>query len=864
MKLLFMLLFVTVIKNVENGGIAFLLDDKKENRTCSISPNIRGICKQITDCKTMGNLSQSHPNICTWRNKLPIVCCPILNNQNSNIYVLHRECGRQPTQSSRHLVKRDFKITVVGGKDTKPFSWPWMVSLHIRGTNGFNYHCGASIIKDKYILTAAHCFDSRSKRHSDYIVKVGGHKRNEGRNYGVSKITIHLRYRSGQHYNDIAVLKLNSSIPNVNPICLPSNRELYDGKNVTVIGWGQTSYTGLPSEILQQAVISVIPNRQCNASYTQLRASSLPRGITSGFVCAGISSGGKDACQGDSGGPLMMTSSSGWKIIGIVSFGYQCAKQGFPGVYTRVSSYLKWISDNNEKDIKSTTIATTVKPTTIPTTVKPTTAVPTTIPTTVKSTTAVPTTIPTTVKPTTAVPTTIPTTVKSTTAVPTTIPTTVKPTTAVPTTIPTTVKPTTAVPTTIPTTVKPTTIPTTVKPTTIATTVKSTTAVPTTIATTVKSTTAVPTTIATTVKSTTAVPTTIPTTVKPTTIPTTVKPTTAVPTTIPTTVKPTTIPTTVKPTTIATTVKSTTAVPTTIATTVKSTTAVPTTIATTVKPTTTTTIDIDSTPGSAVCGRSYYSRRYYRDVNEKFNLTTEMIVGGQYTDTTYIPWICGLFNGKSSRCICGCTIISEHFVLTASHCLQSVQNARKIKIKVGNAYINKGTTHSVTRAYHYFSKWSTDYDICLLKVTSPFTFNAHVQPACLPTKKMCEKRYENYPAMVAGWGVTTAGGTPSKHLKQTTVTIKNREKCAKNYKIMGSNIHSCHICAGGNHRDSCQGDSGGPLFIYENSRWYHMGIVSFGLSCALENYPGVYTACCCYLSWINSTIYRDYRYSRKN
>ncbi|XP_067125718.1 clotting factor B-like [Centruroides vittatus] len=348
MKLLFVLLFVTVIENVVNDGIAFLLDDKRENRTCSISPNVRGICKQITDCKTMENLSKFHPNICTWRNKLPIVCCPILNNLNLNSFVLHTECGRQPTQSSRHLVKRDFKISVAGGEDAEPFSWPWMVSLHMRGTNSFNYHCGASIIKDKYILTAAHCFDSGSKRHSDYIVKGGGNKRNEGRNYGVSKITIHPRYRSGQHYNDIAVLKLNSSIPGLTPICLPSDRELYDGKNVTVLGWGQTSYAGRPSETLQKAVISVIPNHQCNASYSQLRASSLPRGITSGFVCAGISSGGKDACQGDSGGPLMMASSSTWKIIGIVSFGYQCARQGFPGVYTRVSNYLQWISDNTK------------------------------------------------------------------------------------------------------------------------------------------------------------------------------------------------------------------------------------------------------------------------------------------------------------------------------------------------------------------------------------------------------------------------------------------------------------------------------------------------------------------------------------
>ncbi|XP_023243442.1 clotting factor B-like [Centruroides sculpturatus] len=196
--------------------------------------------------------------------------------------------------------------SVVGGETASLFSWPWMASLHKRGSRSFNYQCGASIIKDRYILTAAHC------------------------------------------YNDIAILKLNSSILNVTPVLMPSRKNRYNGKIATVIGWGDTSYGGRPAESLQQAAIRVIPNNQCNASYSRLKISSLPKGITSEFLCAGISTGGKDACQGDSGGPLVTSSSSGYRIIGIVSFGYQCAKPGFPGVYTRVSNYLKWISDNTK------------------------------------------------------------------------------------------------------------------------------------------------------------------------------------------------------------------------------------------------------------------------------------------------------------------------------------------------------------------------------------------------------------------------------------------------------------------------------------------------------------------------------------
>lgn len=352
-SLMIMTLNLSLIKIQMKGDVVYDSDDWIENRACSIRRNLDGTCKRISDCQRLTSLSNSRPKICFWDLKEPIVCCPVERERetnNSRFVLAKAVCGEKPKTSPHLNKKHDFRISVVGGETAVPFSWPWMVSIHKRSSTGFEYLCGGCIISNQFILTAAHCFGSGIRAYSEYIVKIGGHKSSEGIDYGVEKITVHPNYIDGQYYHDIAIIKLSLIIPiNISPACLPSEKDFYaPGKNTTIIGWGTTSFAGQSAEDLQEAVVNVVSNAQCNHSYARLKQPSLPRGITAGFLCAGISTGGKDACQGDSGGPLMIkdTSSSAWKVIGVVSFGYQCATAGFPGVYTRVSSYLQWIFNN--------------------------------------------------------------------------------------------------------------------------------------------------------------------------------------------------------------------------------------------------------------------------------------------------------------------------------------------------------------------------------------------------------------------------------------------------------------------------------------------------------------------------------------
>jgi secreted trypsin-like serine protease len=233
-------------------------------------------------------------------------------------------------------------VKIVGGSFAAPGQFPFMASLiqasARRADNGF--FCGGSVIAPRVILTAAHCLEDTEPSAIDVVVgRTRISARLTGARVDVTGIVTHPGYDSETASNDISLIQLARPVA-IAPIGLPAADDPagLPPTRLTTSGWGTIAENGPSSDGLRFVKLTVRGPEPCAEIYQAFAGESQ--------VCAGSPRAGEDSCQGDSGGPLFTGEGTTARVLGIVSYGNGCGRENVPGVYTRVTGYSDWVTEN--------------------------------------------------------------------------------------------------------------------------------------------------------------------------------------------------------------------------------------------------------------------------------------------------------------------------------------------------------------------------------------------------------------------------------------------------------------------------------------------------------------------------------------
>uniref|UniRef100_A0A5F9CJL1 Peptidase S1 domain-containing protein n=1 Tax=Oryctolagus cuniculus TaxID=9986 RepID=A0A5F9CJL1_RABIT len=237
---------------------------------------------------------------------------------------------------------------------------------------------------------------------------------------------------------------------------------------------------------------------------------------------------------------------------------------------------------------------------------------------------------------------------------------------------------------------------------------------------------------------------------------------------------------------------------------------------------------------------------------------TVKIVGGAPAPERRWPWQVSL--QVHDRHICGGSLITSRFILTAAHCISSDQ---KYSVRMGDKMLVSSSPNAVVVPvrdvviHQNFSFRTLTHDIALALLAFSVNFSSYIQPVCLPEKSVEVKT--GTPCWVTGWGRLSERDAGPSFLGPLEQDIVLYEDCnAKFQKVFGSSrdyVGEGVICSYRPQRHSpCQGDSGGPLVCEIRKTWFQVGIVSWGVNCGAAPVPAVYTQVSEYREWIKTIV----------
>nr|CAD7415666.1 unnamed protein product [Timema cristinae] len=227
------------------------------------------------------------------------------------------------------------------------------------------------------------------------------------------------------------------------------------------------------------------------------------------------------------------------------------------------------------------------------------------------------------------------------------------------------------------------------------------------------------------------------------------------------------------------------------------------------------------------------------------------IIGGASAARGQFPWQAYLILGGSG--LCGGSIISSTWILTAAHCLQGFDTFSVTLGATSRAVPQIGSHTQVSRLAIIHAQYSGIFirnDIGLIRLDSAVAFSDVITPVRLPSWSQSTNTFVNLPATVSGFGLTVGGGsTASATLNYADVTIIANSVCSRSFPL---NLRDSNICTSDARSGPCNGDSGGPLVIQEADGFFtEVGIVSFGTRDCPAGSPAAFVRVTSFLDWIS-------------
>ncbi|XP_055529767.1 serine protease persephone-like [Wyeomyia smithii] len=343
-----------VILSAEGFGIP------KKGDPCQLRNGSSGFCLEAPKCpwfvETVLKKKKYNERVnCGFDGVIEVICCP---SDSAIIHTIDLKPGIRTRLACDQVPQITDRLTfhIIDGTLAEEGEFPFMAALGYESedvSKGYDYRCGASLITDTFVLTAAHCIPKNSR---PTVVLLGTIKLDSGVVVRIKEFYPHPEYRSSRSYNDIALIELEKKVVNeeyVVPICLYSDTaDLPENLVMSAEGFGITDvdHQTRSAELMKVNVTTVALNK-CNQTFFENNLLTNNRRLALGLIETQYCATGfenteskriGDTCQGDSGGPLQIVEDNKFKLVGVTSFGNGCGSNT-PSVYTRVARYIDWI-----------------------------------------------------------------------------------------------------------------------------------------------------------------------------------------------------------------------------------------------------------------------------------------------------------------------------------------------------------------------------------------------------------------------------------------------------------------------------------------------------------------------------------------